>query len=163
MGNAIIKTNLPSFLAQMDAMDAKAQKLMEQFFRLLALKLFRMLILGTPVDTSRARGGWQLGVNHIPIGIFVAPPASQTKKRSKKKRRKRLPGMNADGARALKAGMQQGQTAHYWDILYFANNVPHMRFLEGLDVPKPVSPQAPKGVVGPAIKRLTRSFRRPQT
>ncbi len=154
-------TNADAFVARVQRFTREEQQQMGDFFRLLCLKLFRAIILRTPVDTGRARGNWQIGVNRIPVGeINIGVRKAKTKKGTKRDRRTKLPGMTATGARAMKAGNKQIQRADYWDILYIGNNVLYIRFLEGADGDPPSSIQAPEGITKPAIAQISSSFKR---
>ena len=46
--------------------DKYSKKDMDRFFRSICLDVYRNIIIGTPVDTGRARSNWVLGINALP-------------------------------------------------------------------------------------------------
>lgn len=79
------------------------------------------VVLKTPVDTGRARGGWQINLNEVGTG---AGPKSKS------------------GDRVLSAGLARINRAGLDDTIYITNSVPYIRDLE-----RGSSSQAPSGMV----------------
>lgn len=59
---------LSRFVRQLADETPKVKAELVKGIRKIALDMLTGCVLGTRVDTGRARGGWQLGVNHSPEG-----------------------------------------------------------------------------------------------
>ena len=106
----------------------KADGLQEKQVRYLCLDLFKGVIMGTPVDTGRARGNWQASVG--------APAQSE------------LSTTDKNGGKTIGAGSQAVSKA-VGNVFYISNNLPYMYRLEF----EGWSNQAPSGWVRTAIER----------
>lgn len=96
--------------------------------------LLRMLVLGTPVDTGEARGGWE---------VSISAPAT-------------IPGgrLDKEGTSTIARGVDVLNGLNNFANVFVSNPVPHFQFLE-----KGSSPQAPNGVIRvmlPALKGMYR-------
>lgn len=91
-----------------------------------ALGVFTDIVRGTPVDTGRARGNWQLTVN--------APPPAATETTD--------PG----GNQAIASATTAVRSADIGDTVTISNNLPYIRELENGR-----SLQAPSGMVRVAL------------
>lgn len=96
--------------------------------RVATLELFSGVIRATPVDTGRARGGWQTGVGSAPEGD-----------------NKRL---DKSAAKSI-AEVEQNTPAGAGQVTYLANNVPYIMNLE-----QGTSKQAPEGMVRKNMDRV---------
>lgn len=83
------------------------------FKQKLALELLRRVVLKTPVDTGRARGGWQVAVGKIPTGGDDQPDST---------------GHQTILAGAMK--LRSAPLASAFLTAYVANNVSYIRVLE---------------------------------
>lgn len=109
-----------SFKGQLDAFHAKAMLFVDQTRRAAILELFRLVVMGTPVDTGRARGNWQVTLN---------APAGATLERT-----------DPNGGIVLAEVM--ANMGGLLDVVYFSNNLPYIERLE-----YGWSQQAPEGMV----------------
>lgn len=95
---------------------------MDVVVRKVSLDLLRSVVKKTPVDTGRARGNWQLGINVIPRGeTFGASGAAGAPL-----------ALASEKSGDIKAG----------DSVFIVNSVPYIFMLE-----KGSSKQAPMGMV----------------
>ncbi len=46
------------------------RKDLDKWFRLITLGIYKDVIIGTPVDTGRARANWQLAIGNAPQGVL---------------------------------------------------------------------------------------------
>lgn len=67
------------------------------------------IVMKTPVDTGRARGGWQINLNEVGVG---AGPKSKS------------------GGRVLTAGLARIERATLNDTIFITNSVEYIRHLE---------------------------------
>lgn len=81
-----------------------------QFFRLVALKILRGVVLKTPVDTGRARGNWQAAVN--------SEPTAEINRQDK------------EGESTIEEGGKSIANAVIGDTIFITNNVPYVLYLE---------------------------------
>lgn len=89
--------------------------------------------VGTPVDTGRARGGWQVDLNEFPPGTDTP--------------------LDKGGEQTIQAGNSVIAEAQNTDTIYIGNNVTYITILEyGRDDGTPGSPQAPQGMLRVAIR-----------
>ena len=100
------------------------------FQKKIALEVFVRVVRRTPVDTGRARGGWQISIDNI--------PSEETGSTS-------APGENE--ALSALAGLGQNQT------VFISNNVPYILFLE-----EGSSTQAPNGMLALALQDVEMAF-----
>jgi hypothetical protein len=85
----------------------------EQIVRATALYALRNLVLGTRVDTGRARGNWQ-----VAEGV---PPSGDIER------------LDPAGGQTLAAGSRSIQAASGSRIIWLHNGVPYIEVLEGWD------------------------------
>lgn len=95
------------------------------------INVLKGVVLGTPVDTGRARGNWQVSVS--------SPNNSQTET------------LDKSGGNAIGLGVQKTQTAKNikYPVLWLTNNLPYIGVLNDGS-----SEQAPKKFVESVIKRV---------
>lgn len=124
------------------------------------LEALNRVVKRTPVDTGRARGNWQVGVNSRPTGSLKREDKS--------------------GSKTIAAGATRIRVASPYCTIYIVNNLDYVRVLEyGLFVPPNPGPtrdtrrgrkgrilvrdgysvQAPKGMVGLTLADLKAMFR----
>jgi len=99
------------------------------FQKAIAIEAFSRIVQKTPVDTGRARGGWQMTIG--------APAEEETFNLGEPP----VPELNLGP----------------FEIVYIANNVPYIIFLEE-GRPGPGSPQAPNGMVAETFEELLLLF-----
>ena len=117
-----------SFSGDMRRFVAKTAAAQDKIARAATLELFSGVIRATPVDTGRARGGWQTGVGSAPEGD-----------------NKRL---DKSAAKSI-AEVEQNTPAGAGQVTYMANNVPYIMNLE-----QGTSKQAPEGMVRKNMDRV---------
>lgn len=117
-----------SFSGDMRRFVAKTAAAQDKITRAATLELFSGVIRATPVDTGRARGGWQTGVGSAPEGD-----------------NKRL---DKSAAKSI-AEVEQNTPAGAGQVTYLANNVPYIMNLE-----QGTSKQAPEGMVRKNMDRV---------
>jgi hypothetical protein len=108
------------FSLDLRAWAEKAGDRADLVIRKVALDLFSKVVLGTPVDTGRARGHWGVGVNSIVYGA----------------------GIDKAGSTTIGRITTTVQGARMGDTIYLANNLPYITKLEYGH-----SKQAPAGMV----------------
>lgn len=120
-----------SFSLDLRRFGAKTKKQVDQVTRKVCLDLLSAVVVGrpvgvgTPVDTGRARGGWQVEIGKAPAG--EGPPDKQ-------------------GGATIAAGSAQIGRVVGGDIIYIVNNVPYIEKLEYGH-----SQQAPQGMLRVAL------------
>lgn len=117
--------NGQQFALQIGRFAKKAEGNLELMIRKVTLDLFARVVRRTPVDTGRARGNWQVGINSIPRGEFGA--ASEGRIAAKT---------------TVAAGTADAIKAKLGDRVFIVNSVPYIFKLE-----KGSSKQAPAGMV----------------
>lgn len=117
-----------SFDKQVADFVVKAKGLQEQQVRYICLDLLKGVVLGTPVDTGRARGNWQASVN--------TPRTGQ------------LETTDANGGATISAG-ETAVNGAAGNVFYLTNNLPYIHRLEF----EGWSDQAPSGWVRTAVER----------
>lgn len=122
-------TNLPEFVAEVRAFGRNVvPEALVAFHRKVALEALGRVVRKTPVDTGRARSGWQTTVGQEPDSEVG------------------LPDPVASGAAVL-GNLQPFET------VYLSNNVPYIGFLENGS-----SQQAPNGMVAVTLQELRGIF-----
>lgn len=122
--------NIDRFVENMRRLGKAAQENADKLVRKTALAVDATVVLATPVDTGRARGNWQVQLNHAPAGTVAT--------------------LSPTGAEALAQGQQtiaqyKGGTGQAKEV-HITNNLPYIgRLNEGS------SAQAPAGFVEAAI------------
>lgn len=117
--------------------------------REIVLEISTRIVLRTPVDTGRARGNWQLGLNRLPTGTLEV--------------------RNASRAGSLVGEFSGLQVAG--NVTYFVNNLPYIGVLEYGGYPNPpkggegktvngYSRQAPQGMVRVSVQEVSDIVRR---
>jgi len=102
--------------------------------RKIVLEALRRLVMKTPVDTGRARGGWQ-----VTIG---SPAEGQTGKQDK------------EGRETIAKGLPALKDFDPYQIVWISNNVDYIEFLEHGS-----SEQAPAGMLAITVEELRTMFR----
>ncbi len=105
------------------------------FQKKIAFQLLTGVVLKTPVDTGRARGNWQVGIDEIPSGELDTKDLSGA-------------GAEVTGSEAL-AGLIPGA----YQIVYVANNLVYIVPLENGH-----SGQAPQGMLALTIAEIETQF-----
>lgn len=95
-----------------------------QFFRLVALKILRGVVLKTPVDTGRARGNWQVAINTEPTAVLSKKDASSPKHKVGESP------IAGAGEETVKDGVSDISKAVIGDTIFITNNVPYVLYLE---------------------------------
>jgi len=114
-----------------------------------ALEGLVRLVNRTPVDTGRARGGWQVGVNNRPSGQTSPPLGPKHKKPLTS-----LPPLSASGQDTVNAGSAQIKTVPAFSVVYIVNNVEYIGELENGK-----SGQSPNGMLALTVNDLGEMFR----
>lgn len=109
------------------------EKQADQYVRLICLHLMSDVVLGTPVDTGRARGNWQASIG--------TPLTNATEKTDK------------DGNSTIASGSAAVKQAT-GNIFYLTNNLPYIYRLEF----EGHSKQAPHGWVRAAVNRVSKAI-----
>lgn len=117
-----------SFSGDMRRFVAKTAAAQDKITRVATLELFSGVIRATPVDTGRARGGWQTGVGSAPTGD-----------------NKRLDKTAAESLAEVERNTPPGAG----QVTFLANNVPYIMNLE-----QGTSKQAPEGMVRKNMDRV---------
>ena len=105
--------------------------------RSIALEVLRRVVLRSPVDTGRLRGGWVVGLGSMPTGGGGRDPHGR-------------------GARTIERGWGQIARAKMGQNIYIVNNIPYVLTIEYGQYPNPPkrgtyvkSGRIRGGVVGP--------------
>lgn len=121
------------------------EKKQDQFVRKICLDLTSQVVLGTPVDTGRARANWQASIN---------TPASGTKQYSGDKGSKiSAPSSSAASNKAIGEAQSAIKQAT-GNVFYLTNNLPYIRRLEF----EGWSKQARQGWVRAAVRRIATTY-----
>lgn len=120
-----------TFALQIGRFIGKAQGNMDLVLRKVALDLHRRVVLRTPVDTGRARGNWQIGVNTISRGETGATGGKRA--------------VAADAGAAALSGLADAKAG---DRVFIVNSVPYIFRLEQGHSQK----QAPQGMVAVTLR-----------
>ena len=99
-----------------------------------ALDIDKGVVLQTPVDTGRARGGWNVGINNVNL--------SDT-------------GEDKSGAKTIAENESTITRADHSDAIFISNNVDYIEELE-----KGSSDQAPQGMVAKTLRRFPQIVRK---
>ena len=131
---------LGSFTADLSAFAKKAKFNADQVMQKTCLELFSRVVQRTPVDTARARTGWQTAVNAMPSGSDPGPRKS-TRKGGPPSAPPALSGEDKGKITAVTQAIKFG------DTVWLVNNVHYVQYLEYGTAPYGFSPQAPAGMV----------------
>lgn len=96
--------------------------------RVLAFKIFRNVTIATPVDTGRARGNWQIGINRAKTSILTVNDKS--------------------GSVSIGKGLSELKGLDNFQSVWITNNLPYISSLNDGS-----SNQAPKKFVETSIVR----------
>lgn len=105
---------------------------MPTFYRLVGLDALSRIVLKTPVDTGRARGGWQININAIGEGAKVK---------------------SKSGDQVIAAGNKRLSAVKLTDTIYITNSVEYIIPLEFGH-----SSQSPQGMVRVTVAELGAMF-----
>lgn len=105
------------------------------FQRLVAMELFRRIILRTPVDTGRARGNWQITIN--------APPTEILEREGKQ------------FESVINAELGKLNSIPMYSTVYITNNLDYIYYLEY----DRRSPKSPDGMVEISLKEVADELR----
>lgn len=123
-----------SFAADLKRFSQRTQRERDTLIRYFCLNLLRDVVLGTPVDTGRARANWQ---------ATLGSPATGTIEKG-----------DRNGGATAAAGSRVAQKAA-GEVFYITNNLPYIYRLEF----EGHSKQAPAGWVRTSIDRNLRLLR----
>lgn len=144
------------FMVDVAAFVEKSKLAMHTVYRKVVLDVMRGVIMGTPVDTGRARGAWLVAVGNEPTGEGTP---------------------DRGGARALADGSREVRDLKAGQVTFLINRVPYIRILEYGGYPNPpakgtrlkggtyvvrsaggMSKQAPNGMVRVTVRRVQESI-----
>lgn len=135
---------MPStFTLQMRKFENKVNGRMDLAVQKIGLDTDKAVVKATPVDTGRARGGWNVGVNSV--NLEEREPEKNANSVSKR---------NEPTIKKAKAG----------DVLYLSNNVEYIevldkgRHVDDTGIPRG-SVQAPNGMVAKTLRRWPQIIR----
>ena len=94
------------------------RKDIDKWFRLITLGLYRDVIIGTPVDTGRARANWQLAIWTAPSSVLSKTDKGRSKSDS-----------GASGSEVRKANQKMGVRKAGRSV-FIANNLGYIGALE---------------------------------
>ena len=94
------------------------RKDIDQWFRTITLGLYRDVIIGTPVDTGRARANWQLAIGTAPASVLNKTDKGRPKSSS-----------GASGSEVRKAS-QKMRVRKVGRSVFIANNLGYIGKLE---------------------------------
>lgn len=130
-----------SFALDISAFAAKAKKNPEIVIRQVSIKLFRAIILGSPVDTGRFRMNWQAAGSSPETGTVA--------------------GVDKTGSTSINKMASVIVGLKDWSEFTLANNLPYANVIEyggypgeGPNTTGGYSKQAPSGVVRVNVKRF---------
>ena len=139
--------NLRNLSKRLKSISNRVTKGVEKKVRKVALTLDQVLVISTPVDTSRARSNWVVSIG-VPILTDLPPEIDGSLGQ-------RSAAINAAISKALSQGLQ---AINAWTItigqdIVISNGVPYIVELDGGS-----SPQAKNGMVEPAIDAAIAAF-----
>jgi hypothetical protein len=162
---------LGNFVSQINLFNAKAINNLDKAIRKMVFEVFKRIVMRTPVDTSRCRSAWAVGLtpsNSSPIQSSTKLKTTWKKVSRATPKGKRTTtgywegkttetvktsGIFESASGTINRGrqfIQSGMDIHDGLIAYIFNNVRYAIYLEGGRVyPSPPygSPQAPRGMV----------------
>lgn len=113
----------------------KTEKRGDTVVRKTVIDLMSRVVNETPVDTGRAKGNWQVGVNQEPQGTVETT--------------------DKQGNATVSKGTSEALRGSLGDVWYITNNLPYIGVLEAGS-----SAQAPKGFVRNAAKDADQMLKR---
>lgn len=108
----------------------KPAEVITKFQRALTIEALSRVVLMTPVDTGRARGGWQISVSTIDV-------SSPNR-------------LDQSGQKVIEDESKKVGDLKPFKVVFLQNNVAYIGFLE-----RGSSQQAPKGMLGVTVRALT--------
>lgn len=132
---------LGSFTADLSKFALKAKLNGDQVMQKVCFEVFSRVVQRTPVDTARARTGFQVGVNSMPSGSDPGPRVST---RKKGQRLTTAPPLSAEDRGRITTGTQ---ALKFGDTGWLVNNVEYVQYLEYGTASYGFSQQAPAGMV----------------
>ena len=132
---------LGSFTADLSKFAEKVKLNGDKVMQKVCLEVFSRTVQRTPVDTARARTGWQTAANSMPSGSDPGPRVSTKKAGARLSSPPPLSGEDRGKIVAVTQALKFGDTA------YLINNVEYVQFLEYGTAPYGFSKQAPAGMV----------------
>lgn len=143
-----MSVNTAEFFRQFDRSIADTEEQYYDALRLVALKLFKGIVLKTPVDTGRARMNWQIAFNSIPSGTIDAEPDEGSSARA--------PAESAGSRRSYASAVSMvNSNRGEFDYIAISNNLPYISRLEYLGW----SQQSPAGMVRVTLTEFDRIVR----
>ena len=115
------------------------------FHRKVHLEVLKRVVMKTPVDTGRARGGWQSSIGSMASGSTY----QGREESSDPKAPKQMPSGPA-AAHAMQQGIRVTAGLRSYSTSYITNNVHYVRYLEN-----GTSRQAPQGMVGLTLSEIS--------
>ncbi len=94
------------------------RKDLDSAFRLISLGIYKDVIIGTPVDTGRARGNWQLALSRVPSGT------------SNKKDKAVQGSMSGPASSTVREGEMKMKAHKIGSSVFIANNLAYIGELE---------------------------------
>lgn len=125
-----------NFSRDVEAFAKKANEAVETVVRIVVFEVFAGTIAGTPVDTGRARGNWQVGVGFAPSGVTD--------------RKAQTGPVDSPGAKSAALGQIGSLRVTLGETYHLVNNLPYIERLEF----DGWSGQAPEGMVRKNIARV---------
>jgi hypothetical protein len=127
------------FTKQLMQFEDSSLKKIDQVTRMIALEVFRRIILKTPVDTGRARGNW--------LCTIAAPAAAMAQGEGWFQGSADAGGYDKSGRAAIEEAANQVMAWNPKDVaIFLTNNLPYIEALENGH-----SSQAPAGMVAITI------------
>jgi len=124
------------FQASLDRSFTLLPEQVEAFKVKVCFQILRGVVLKTPVDTGRARGGWQVELNARGTSTGVSDKSGQA---------------------AINAGSATILSSQLSDAIYISNTIEYIVYLEE-GRPGPGSNQAPQGMVAITLQEVSRQF-----
>lgn len=138
---AIRSSNYREFNADLEQWADENDEWVGKVHRALALEAARGVILMTPVDTGRARGGWHAATNLQTASDFMVQAAEAVR-------------LDKSGHATLSAARAEVERTRPYTITSIVNNVRYIGALEDGH-----SGQAPHGMLELTVQRLSGHFR----
>ncbi len=143
--------SLFTFGASIDRFAAKVGVSLDVAIRRVALEVYNLVTLKTPVDTGRARASWNLTRGQVDLS--VVPDPGNTKLGSAFIEARHAEYIAKLGsAKLIAAG--GGISAYLIEPIYITNNLPYVIYLESGS-----SKQAPQGMVAITVEEIENRLR----
>ena len=121
----------------------------EDVIRRVALQIFREVIQRTPVDTGRARAGWQVTINEPGTFVPSSTLSGHQKTRATDEQRKIVGGQQRAASNVFAQGPVDIGSFQAGDVVFIVNNVNYVIYLE-----QGTSQQAPAGMVAVTLAKV---------